>query len=197
MGVRQLSRKLRWMWVLPIVMLFATALLIFLASTQEDQFWASHPGLTDTPWEFQPPARLVAQLVNGPGFYLTFFLPGIKVFGHRLHDLGRLGGVAIFWTWIGWGLDSRFRGTTRVIIKSPWRRASVYALLLGLSVTFIWAIVLRLNSPSPMLWELLHSWGLWMSFLGDYANLIWLVAGAVYFGGRLHTGVKACVPTKE
>jgi hypothetical protein len=184
------------MWVLPTVMLVTTAVLIFLASTQEDLFWATHPGLTDTPWEFQPPARFIAQLVNGPGFYLTFLLPGIGLFGHH-YDFGRLVGVAIFWTWIGWGLDNRLRGTRRVVIKSPWRRASVYALLLGLSVVFIWTIVLRLNLPSITLWDLLLFWGLWLSFLGDYAILLWLVAGVIYFGTRLHSALKACVPQTQ
>jgi len=87
------------MWALPVVMLLATTVLMFLASGQE----MKEPHSSDTPFEFQPPARLFSELLNGPGFDVTLLVPGVTLFGRHLYDFGGLIGVAIFWgmDWMG------------------------------------------------------------------------------------------------
>jgi len=168
-------------------MLISTALLMLLALKQEQQFW---PGrLSDTPWAFQPPARLAAELLNGPGFYLTFPLPGIKLFGQHLYDFGRLPGVALFWTWIGWKLDGRLSGNRRHVIKIAWLRFCVHATLFASSLLLMWATVSDLHSSGLLLsrlcWEELSVWGLWLSFLMKYAAIPWFLAGVIHFWKQL------------
>jgi hypothetical protein len=59
MGRKQLARRIRWKWWLPIITGSITTVLLFLAAAQETMFWAQHPGFTDTPWELQQPAQLL------------------------------------------------------------------------------------------------------------------------------------------
>jgi hypothetical protein len=173
--------RVRWMWVLPSTMLVCTTFLIFLAAKQEEQFFQS----SDTPWAFQPPARLVAQLLNGPGFLLTFLVPGVTIRGHYIYDFGRLAGVVLFWTWVGWELDRRTRDTRKYIITIPWLRGWIYATLFGLSVLMLVGTVLDLHSSgllfSHLLWDEISVWGLWISVLAKYAGILWFIAGAIYF----------------
>jgi hypothetical protein len=177
----RLRRQVRWMCTLPVVMLLVTVVLMFLASGQE----LKAPHASDTPFAFQPPARLFAELINGPGFYLTFLVPGLTLFGRHLYDFGRLLGVIIFWTWIGWGLDGRFRGTRKALIRVRWVRAGVHAMFLSSCVLLIWGTLSNLHSlrllPSHLLWRELLITGLWHAVLARYAAMAWLLLGAIYF----------------
>jgi uncharacterized membrane protein YqhA len=191
----------RWTLILPVVMLAITTVLVFLTAIQDQQFWATHPHFSDTPWEIQPPARLFAELINGPGFYLTFLCPGIRVFGLNLRDFGRLAGVVVFWTWIGWGLDRRVLGLSTSIIRRRWLRASVYAVLLGLTILFIWGTLEILDShqmlPSKDLWHhrrSLFALGLRASALAEYAAIPWALVFLIYFGKQLLVAFKAHPP---
>jgi len=103
MSVSSLAERVRWVWALPILAVVLTSGLIFLAKHQDVPFWATHPGISDTPGEFQLPARFFEQLINGPGFY--FPMPYEFVNG-----FARLLGVALFWAWLGVGLDRRLHG---------------------------------------------------------------------------------------
>ncbi len=178
------------MWALPVLMSLATTVLIFLASRQELK--APHP--SDTPFAYQPPARLFSELLNGPGFYLTFLVPGLTLFGERLYDLGRLIGIVVFWTWIGWGLDGRFRGTSKAIIRIAWVRAGIYAVLLTSCLLLIGGTVLDLHSDgllfSHLLWDELLATGLWLATLAKYAAMPWLFTGAIYFCTQFLTALK-------
>jgi len=177
----RLARKVQWMWTLPILMVLATVVLMLLASEQELK--APHP--SDTPFAFQPPARLFAELLNGPGFYLTSLLPGLTLFGRHLYDFGRLAGTAIFWAWIGWSLDGRLRGTSKAVIRVGWARAGVHAILLALCILFIWGTLSGLYLDgllfSRLLWDELPVTGLWLAVLAKYAAIPWLFFGAIYF----------------
>jgi hypothetical protein len=179
------------MWALPVVMLLATTVLMFLASGQE----MKEPHSSDTPFEFQPPARLFSELLNGPGFDVTLLVPGVTLFGRHLYDFGRLIGVAIFWAWIGWGLDGRFRGTSKTIIRAAWVRAGIYAVLLAFCVLFIWATLSDLHSDgllfSPLLRNELRAEGLWLAVLTKYATMTWLLVGSIYFCTQFLNALKA------
>ena len=193
MGVINLTRQIRWIWVLPISMVGLTALLILLNARQEAEFWAAHRGFTDTPWEIQQPARLFAILLTGPGFLLSFWMPGIYVSG-KYYEVGRLLGVAFFWAGIGWLLDRRLRGLRTPVIPPRWIRALLYSGLLTFSITVIWALLSGLQSqemlPAPLLWRILEVFGLRASVLNQYADLCWAVVGVVYFGSKLVTTVR-------
>jgi hypothetical protein len=127
-------------WALPILAVVLTSGLIFLAEHQDAAFWATHPGISDTPGEFQPPARLFEQLINGSGFY--FPMPYEFVYG-----FARLLGVALFWAWLGVGLDRRLHGVRTHFIRSRFRRAATYAA--SLPVRVLYKLVSALSEQTP------------------------------------------------
>ena len=192
MNVTKLERKVRWLWNLPTGMSAITIVLMVLTPIQETKFWEDHH--TARYWEVQPPARLFAELLNGPGFFLTYRLRGIQLFGQDVYDFGRLVGVVIFWTWIGWALDRRLAGIRMPIIKLRWLRASIYAVLVGLVALFIGAVLSDLHSlqmlPSTLLWAHLRTWGLHASVLARYVMLAWAAVGFVFFSKQMLTAFK-------
>lgn len=139
-------KRIRWAWALPILAVALTSGLIVLAEHQDAAFWATHPGSSDTPAEFQAPARFFEQLINGPGFY--FPMPYEFVYG-----FARLLGVALFWAWLGVGLDRRLHGARSHVIQSRLCRAATYTTLLGLTVLFAWRffgdLLASLEGASP------------------------------------------------
>jgi hypothetical protein len=60
--------RVRWRVVLPIVMLVVSTFLMVLTMKQGPMLRKMGTG-----WEV--PARVLKGVINGPGFYLTFFVP--------------------------------------------------------------------------------------------------------------------------
>lgn len=85
--------RVRWCLVLPLVVSAITAGLIIVAQRDNAAFLAAHPGISAS--EFQSPAALLAQALNGPVFFYPHSL--------GLLDAGwiRLPGVVLFWAWLG------------------------------------------------------------------------------------------------
>lgn len=189
-----LKPRFRWTWLLPSAMVAITVVLMIVNMKQEAEFWAAHRGLTDTPGEIQQPARLLAELLNGPGFFLSFWIPDMPALG-RFYDSGRLFGIAFFWILIGWLLDRRHRGVGTPVIRIRWIRAAFHSLLLLISILLIWAILLSLRSqemlPTQSLLGVLRALGVRATVLGNYAILIWATGGAAYFGKELVRTIKA------
>ena len=65
-----LFRRVRWSWTLPLIASTITASLIVVAVRDNAAFFAAHPGISDSPGEYQSPASLLAQILNGPGIFL-------------------------------------------------------------------------------------------------------------------------------
>jgi hypothetical protein len=153
-----------------------------LAEHQDAAFWATHPGISDTPGEFQAPARFFEQLVNGPGFY--FPMPYEFVYG-----FARLLGVALFWAWLGVGLDRRLHGARSHVIQSRLGRAATYTTLFGLAVLFAWRffgdLLPIISLPPKTLHHVLSAWGLRLSVLGICVELAWAIVYVVYFGYKV------------
>jgi hypothetical protein len=154
----------------------------FWAEHQDAAFWATHLGISDTLGEFQPPARFFEQLINGPGFY--FPMPYEFVYGFAW-----LLGVALFWAWLGVGLDRRLHGVRTHFIRSRFRRAATYAASLLLALFFVWRFFeflrLRGSLPSQTLHDIFLAWGLRLSALGVYVELPWAILYVSYFGYKL------------
>jgi hypothetical protein len=131
--------RIRWAWALPLLALAVTASLIALAIRQNAVFWAAHPGLTDTPGEFQAPATLFAPILNGAGFFLP------SPFGPLDADWIRLPGVILFWAWLGRGLDRRLRGVRSRINHSGFRRGVFHTAMLALATLFAWGFLRLLH----------------------------------------------------
>jgi hypothetical protein len=167
------------------------ASLTILAARQDAAFWKAHPGISDTPWEFQPPARFFEQLLNGPGYYVPF---PFFYYSNGHADFARLPGIALFWMWIGWALDRRLRGVRSPVIRSRSRRVTSYLALFGLASFFAWRYFtnMRLTWPFPSMlpWQVLKAiaanpFYLHYSLLGMYVGLAWAVSYAIYFVWKL------------
>jgi hypothetical protein len=180
--------KVRWAGILPFVAFGITSVLLIIAAKQEVEIWAVYARHSDTPQEFQAPARLFAQLLNGPSFYFTVWTGGFKAFGLYFSDFGRLPGIALFWYGVGWALDRRLNRTRAPFVGSRIVRATLCGALLGLSCLFTAAIfeVLRSHRLFPsVLWIYIVHVGLRSSALGLYVALFWGLAFVCYFGWKM------------
>lgn len=189
-GKRQVAMPgtgVSWTWKLPLIFGLGTAILLVLACRQETQFWSAHREFTDTPWESQSAFRLLAQILNGPGYYLTFWLPGLHVAGEFV-DLGRIPGVIFFWLPIGWSFDQKVQRIER-LWKSKIARVSADVFCLFASGVILAAGIVNLRShqllPSRQLWHYLSAIGLRGSFLGGYVLVFWMLALLAIFGRKL------------
>lgn len=182
MSLSKRLRRIRWAWTLPILAVAMTSDLIVLAQHQDAVFWAAHPGISDTPGEFQAPARFFEQVISGPGFY--FPMPYEFVYG-----FARLLGVALFWSWLGVGIDRRLQGVRSHIIQSRFHRGAIYTALLIVAIFFAWRFFeyLRMREwlPSQTLYHVLLAWGLRLAALGVYIELAWAIVYILYFGYKL------------
>lgn len=101
--------RVRWRVVLPAGVLIVSVLLMLLAQKQQPMLRRMGTG-----WEV--PARVINSVINGPGFYLTGFIPAPMpnaLDSHLNYDGDRLLGIVLFWFLIGLALDRR--GTGRYI----------------------------------------------------------------------------------
>jgi hypothetical protein len=189
MASGSILRAVRWARVLPVLAVGITSVLMILAAKQNEEIWATYARHSDTPQEFQAPARLFAQILNGPGFFFTVWRGGFEAFGLYFSDVGRLLGVVLFWCWVGWALDRRLRGTCAPFIRSRLVRGSLYATLLGLSCMFAGLILEDLHSrmlfPAGHVWRFVVAVGLRYSAWNFYVFLLWTFAFVLYFGRKL------------
>ena len=186
MNSSSLLRRIQWKWALPILAVTCSAALMVLARRQDDAFWTAHPGISDTPWEFQAPARCIVQLLNGPGFYIPFFF---NEWTSTYAEFARLPSIALFWTWLGWALDRRLKGNVSPLIKSRFFRAVSYTMLLVVACCFAWLFFHNLDIhqllPSRILWREVRAFGLRASVVGIYVGLGWSVAYGLFFSLKL------------
>jgi len=179
-----LLRRVRWSWTLPLFASTVTAVLMVVAVHDSATFWADHPGLTDTPGEFQSPATLLAQILNGPGFFFP------SPFGPIDADWIRLPGVALFWAWLGRGLDRRLRGEQTKITGARSRRLAFNLVMLGIAALFAFEFlrILHMQALLPfdnafrgLMWSSQWDVKLRLTPLGWYIGLAWSVVYVLYF----------------
>jgi hypothetical protein len=180
--------KVRWGRILPFVALEITSVLMIIAAKQKMEIWAIYTCHSDTPQALQAPARLFAQLLNGPSFYFTVWAGGFEAFGLYFSDAGRLPGTVLSWYGVGWTLDRRLSGTRAPFVGSRLVRATFYGALLGLSCLFVAIILEALWSHRlfpPVLWFYIVRVGLRSSALNLYVLLLWAFAFVFYFGWKM------------
>lgn len=180
----KLLRRVRWSWTLPLVASTLTAVLIVAAVRDMRAFWAAHPGLTDTPGAFQSPATLLAQMLNGPGFFLPWPFSPIDA------DWIRLPGVALFWAWLGRGLDRRLRTEQTKINNPRSRRLAWNVVMLGVAALFVFEFlrILHMQTLLPfdnafhgVMWSTPWNVKLRLTASGWYVGLAWSVVCVFYF----------------
>lgn len=179
-----LLRRFRWSWTLPLIASSVTAVLIFVAVRDMRAFWAAHPGLTDTPGAFQSPATLLAQMLNGPGFFFPWSFAPVDA------DWIRLPGVALFWAWLGRGLDRRLRGEQTKTSDSRSRQLAWNLVMLGIAALFVFEFLRILhmqillpfdNAFHGVMWSTPWDVKLRLTVSGWYVGLAWSVVYAFYF----------------
>lgn len=81
-------------------------------------------------------------LLNGPGFYLAFWLrlPAVHAFGENFHETGRLLGVVVFWGCIGWMADWKLSSVSGPLIRRRWLRRSLFACGFALATLFVYGV---------------------------------------------------------
>lgn len=194
MRVRTMLSSIRWKWALPILAVATTSILLIVAAKQDQEFWATHPGFSDTPWEYQGPAMFFAQLLNGPILYLTPRFGHLSAFGLDFPEVGRLLGVAFSWNWIGWAIDRRLQDDRTPFIQSRRLRLTLYAAMLTLTCLFAVALhewlELHMLLPSQ-LWPHLTAIKLRSSVLGLYAMFPWIAGFFLYFARKFVITLKS------
>jgi hypothetical protein len=200
MSLPNLLRRVRWSWTLPPVALAVTASLMIAAIRDNAAFWAAHPGISDTPWEFQSPATLLAQILNGPGFFFP------SPFGAIDAEWLRLPSVALFWAWLGRGLDRKLRGE-QTKMKSPRsRRVAWNLVMLGVAALFGFEFLRLLhmqtllpfdNAFHGLMWSSPWNVKLRLTASGWYVGLAWSVVYVFYFGLKLFRAITAATPMKS
>jgi hypothetical protein len=171
------GKRVRWKVILPIVMTAASVFLLALADRQR--------GGDGMGWS--PPAAVIAQWLNGPGFAFTFFVRAPHAIEELLgYDTGRLLGIALFWFLIGRMLDR-----PRLPERNPRTAAALYAVgsivcgvlvfgwtyaqwRLGLGLAFYLNRVVLLHSMTG----------------GQIGLALWLVGFTFYFAYRTFRAAK-------
>lgn len=183
-----LLRRVLWSWALPLLATAITASLIVAAVRDNAAFWAAHPGLTDTPGEFQSPFSLLAQILNGPGFFFPWPFGAIDV------DWIRLPGVALFWAWLGRGLDRRLRGEQTKIKSSRSGRVAGNLVMVGIAGLFAFEFLRLLhmqtllpfdNAFRGLMWNTPWHVKLRLTASGWYVGLAWSVVYVFYLRSEL------------
>lgn len=200
MTCRNLLRRVRWSWALPLIASAITAGLIIAALRDNTAFWAAHPGISDTPWEFQSPATLVAQALNGPAFFL---------FGPLPYDWIRIPGVVLFWAWLGRGIDRRLRREKTKIKAYRFSRIVGNSVMLSIAALFTFLFLTLLHEQTVLPFEhgfygLIRSvaaapWNmkLRLTAWGWYVGLVWSLVYVFYFGANLLRAVTATSPKSD
>jgi hypothetical protein len=190
-STRAILTSTKWARALPVLALAITVVLMITAAAQDEKLWADlgHGRFPDTPNVYQVPARLLMQLLSGPSFLFRVWFGGFHAFGLYFADLGCLPFVALFWFWVGWGLDRRIAGNRAPWIKSRLFRGMLYGAMLTLTCLFGWAVLhsLKLQSllpPSSMAWRTLKILKLRSHALGEYAMLLWTMLFIFYFARK-------------
>lgn len=164
-----------------------TAVLMVAAVRDRRAFWAAHPGLTDTPGEFQSLATLLAQMLNGPGFFFP------SPFGPIDVDWIRLPGIALFWAWLGRGIDRMVRGESAKSKASRFRQTVSNSVLLCIAAlfTFEFSRLLHMQTLLPfdrgfhgLMWNAPWNVKLRLTASGWYVGLAWSITYVFYFAAK-------------
>jgi hypothetical protein len=146
---------------------------LFQQENYYDWFFRAHPKAFEIDYAYNPPARLVALVICGPGLLIPFgtspydstarWIQGISIFS-----------VMAFWFSLGWLVDRRSRGRGPII--HVWLlRSAVYCVLLVMFGFLCWtaASVISSQLRFPTFYEYLRLYGLRARILLDFVATAW------------------------
>jgi hypothetical protein len=168
-----------WRYRLPIVQVALALCLLLVASEQqrryEDWFFKAYPKALEIDYAYNPPARLIALLLCGPGILVphgtSYYDPDQHVF-----QAASILSVGFFWFCVGIVIDrkSRVNGfpITAGILKSLG-----YALLLAFSAVVVVDRIERIDLQLYSgLRQYLATYGLRARILMEFVTIAWFLA---------------------
>jgi len=171
-----------WKFRLPILQGILASLLLLAAAYQQGRyynwFFRTYPKAFEIDYGYNPPARLIALFICGPGILIPS--------GSNAYNLSKpLLGISVlcvmaFWFWVGLLVDRKSRGRGP-IIRSNLLRGAVYGALL-LFLGFLWCnlgpIAVLDNQFGPTFHHdlslYLSVYGLRAHFWMDFIAVLWL-----------------------
>ena len=182
--VHNALRRVPWKFVLPAVMLTATAAFLRLDAVwmRGAAYWDDMP--VTSAWGF-------LGLLNGPGFWLGQILRAL------IGDyVGLSLGSVIFWAYSGFLIDRRLGGNRTPIIGKTWIRVLLHSLGLVVACLALAGAVTSLrfaftdfDKYSPWMMNTFRSKSPWRTLLGRdvlaIAGIVWGLGYAQYFGKKL------------
>jgi hypothetical protein len=167
-----------WRYRLPIIQAFLVVLLFSLAIQEQNRydewFFRTHPRAFEIDNAYNPPARLVALLICGPGLLIPFGTRRVEVESF-LALLITFVCVVGFWFWVGLLVERNFSGRRPRLWSSLWRCSFYAEVLYVLSFVLRERTILLTLHLDANIRQYLAVYGLRAQFLLDLAALGWLL----------------------
>jgi len=178
-----------WRYRLPIVQVALAVGLLIVAGEQQKRyygwFFKVHPNAFEIDYAYNPPARLIALLICGPGILVPRGTAPYDPDQHFFQGCSLLF-VGVFWFWIGIVVE-RKSGVPDFSLTAGAMKCLGYALLLAYSAGVLLDTVRRINLQFRWDYPYLHTYGLRARILMDFATIAWFLAvSAICTTGILH-----------
>lgn len=167
-----------WRFRLSLIQMCLASTLLFVAARQQDHYYQALERSSPV-WEpdyaYNPPARLIALLVSGPGVLVPFgthpYIPSA-----HLANVVSVVFISAFWFWIGGLIDRRVKGQGPIIRPDALRGATYFLFLAALGL-MSWTLVenVRRFTSDPIFPAYVKQYGLRAMVLLDFAGALWLI----------------------
>jgi hypothetical protein len=186
-----------WRYRLPLLQGFLAVLLLLVAGYEHkayyDWFFKAYPQAFEIDYSYNPPARLIALVICGPGLVVP---SGTNAYdpSWRFAQVSAVFCVMAFWFLLGWLIDRRMRGLGPVIRNSLLRSTAYGAfavLLFGFCEKFAYPISSAVRNGE--LRFILSFHGLRARPLMDFAAILWMGGLSVFCVGQFFVSVKGAL----
>jgi hypothetical protein len=187
----------RWRYWLPILQGVLALALLVLAKYQQNKYddWlvSTYPRAFEIDNAYNPPARLIALLICGPGILIPTGTQPYDPTAQVAH------GLSIFSVMLFWFVLGRLLGQKESDRKSVIRglgRAALYVALFLFLVQFGWILVSNIRQvlQFPMSFHYLSLYGLRARILMDFIGVTWLAALSAFSVWQFVASLKGTIP---
>ena len=158
-----------------------------------DWFFKAYPQAFEIDYSYNPPARLIALVICGPGLLIP---SGTNPYdpSWRFAQVSAVFSVMAFWFLLGWFIDRRMRGLGPVLRNSLLRGVgygALVVLLLGFCEKFAYPISSTVRNGE--LGFILSFHGLRARPLMDFVAILWMGGLSVFCAGQFFVSVKGAL----
>jgi len=188
-NIRGYVQRVRWRWVLPVVMVGTTAMLLVLAGYELSERNSSDR--YDLVYGMNPPAVIIARAINGPGYSPSTSLGDVPFHRFQVLEPSRLLPVLVFWSIVGLALEKRLQH--QFLAKRRWHRFAISLIGLSGSVCILWTSFNDVRFFYQFYGKLeyflleVRQIGLWAHGLNALLVLLWATGFTAYFSWKLLT----------